>query len=159
MPEPVEGNGGKRQTLFKVTDEPLDSRALEEAVMSEANGALVTFQGVTRRHSRGKRVSYLEYEAYRPMAEKKLQEIGQEIAKKWPIGAIAIHHRVGRLEIGETSLLVVVASPHRKEAFAACRYAVDRIKTVVPIWKKEVWEDGESWVEGEVLADEKDKEV
>jgi len=141
--------------MFRITRDVLEPRALEQLLVNPENGAVVTFQGVVRRHSRGKVVSYLEYEAYAPMAEKMMAQISREVAERWDIREIGIWHRTGRLEIGETSMVVVVASPHRKEAFEACRYTVDRVKTIVPIWKKEVWEDGESWVEGDLLASER----
>lgn len=138
--------------MFKITEEVLDPQAITQEVMREENGAVVTFLGVVRVSSRGKRVLYLEYDAYPEMAEKVMRQIGQEVAQRWPVQDIAIYHRIGHLEIGEVSLVVAVASPHRQEAFEACHYAVERVKQVVPIWKKEVWEDGESWVEGEDLA-------
>ncbi|MBI2888132.1 MAG: molybdenum cofactor biosynthesis protein MoaE [Chloroflexi bacterium] len=138
--------------MFKITTEALDPRALEALLVTQEDGAVATFQGVVRIHSRGKVVSYLEYDAYAPMAEKVMAQIAQEVADRWDVRRVGVWHRTGRLEIGETSMVVVVASPHRKEAFEACRYVVDRVKAIVPIWKKEVWEDGESWVEGETLA-------
>jgi len=107
---------------------------------------VVTFLGATRRTSEGKEVLYLEYEAYEPMARKKLEEIRREVMAKWGLQDVAIAHRFGRLEIEDLSLVVVVASPHRKEAFQACVYIVDRIKESVPIWKKEVFADGQVWV-------------
>ena len=112
----------------------------------DSNGAVVTFLGATRRTSMDKTVLYLEYEGYVPMALKKLREIADEVAQKWPIQDISILHRIGRLEIEDISLVVAIASPHRKEAFQACGYVVDRIKETVPIWKKEVFEDGQVWV-------------
>ena len=141
--------------MFKITRDALDSQALVSEVTKDTDGAIITFLGVVRRYSRDKKVLYLEYQAYEEMAEKVLAEIGEDVKAKWPIGLIAIHHRIGRLEIGEASLLVVVASPHRKEAFEACHYAVERIKKVLPIWKKEVWEDGSSWVEGDELVSQR----
>lgn len=138
--------------LFKVTEEPLDPRALELLLEDPECGALVTFQGVVRRHSRGKVVDYLVYDAYAPMAEKVMAQIADEAKARWPVRQLGIWHRTGRLEIGETSLLVVVGSVHRKEAFEAGLWTIDRIKEILPVWKKEVWEDGESWVEGDVLV-------
>jgi len=137
---------------FRVTDEPLNPRTLEGFLAKPENGAVVTFQGVVRVHSRGRIVDYLEYDAYAPMATKVMAQIGDEIHARWPITDFAVWHRTGRLEIGEASLLVVVTSPHRKEAFEACTWAVDRIKEIVPVWKREVWDDGSSWVEGDVLV-------
>jgi molybdopterin synthase catalytic subunit len=133
---------------FKVTGQPLDPRALEKALENPENGGVVTFLGVVRRHSLGKEVSYLEYEAYEPMCAKIMARIAQELAERWDVQDVGIWHRTGRVEIGEASLLVVTAYPHRKEAFEAAMYCVDRIKEILPVWKKEVWTDGESWVEG-----------
>ena len=137
---------------FKVTEEVLDPRALERELESGDNGAVVTFLGVVRNNSRGRTVSYLEYDAYAPMAIKVMSQIAEEVKARWPITDLGVWHRIGRLEIGDASLLVVVTSPHRKEAFEACHNAVDRIKEIVPVWKKEVWNDGESWVEGDILV-------
>lgn len=133
---------------FRVTDQPLDPRALEQELADPRNGGVVTFLGVVRNHSLGKEVSYLEYEAYEPMCAKVMAQIAQEIADRWGVRHVGIWHRTGRVEIGEASLLVVTAYPHRREAFEAAMYCVDRIKEVLPVWKKEVWTDGESWVEG-----------
>ena len=144
--------------LFRITPDVLDPRALEKLLENPADGAVVTFQGVVRDNSRGKTVSYLEYDAYAPMAVKMMERIAAEVAQKWDIHDVGIWHRTGRLEIGEVSMVVVVASPHRREGFEACLYAVDRIKTIVPIWKKEVWTDGERWVEGDLLVSERDAE-
>lgn len=142
-----------------ITADILDPRALEQSLTKPEHGAVVTFQGVVRNNALGRKVAYLEYQAYAPMAEKVLRQIIGEVAERWSIADMGVWHRTGRLEIGETSLLVVVCSPHRKEAFEACGYAVDRIKAIVPIWKKEVAEDGESWVEGDLLvpAEERSK--
>ena len=133
--------------MILITDEPLDPDAMTSLVFRKSNGAVVTFLGVTRDATAARRVLHLEYEAYRPMADKKLAEIAREVSGAWPIEDVAIAHRVGRLEIGDVSLVVAVASPHRKDAFAASQYAVDRIKQTVPIWKKEFFEGGEVWVE------------
>ena len=132
--------------MIKVTRQELDPQPITASVRRDTNGAVVTFLGTTRRSSQGKEVLYLEYEAYEPMALKELEQIKREVASKWDIDDVAIAHRVGRLEIEDISLVVAVASPHRKEAFQACHYVVDRIKETVPIWKKEVFEDGEAWV-------------
>ena len=140
--------------MFLITDKPLELQSLIAKAVSEEDGAVASFLGVVRRHSRGNTVLYMEYEAYKEMAEKVLRQIGDEVRDRWPVDQVAIHHRVGRLEIGETSLVVVVTSPHRVEAFEACRYAVERVKAIAPIWKKEVWEGGESWVEGDELVAE-----
>ena len=132
--------------LFEVTRDPIDSQDLQNDLVRDAVGAVVTFLGVVRKFSKGKTVVRLEYDAYDEMAVKKLREIGQEMRERWPIEDVAIRHRVGRMEIGEVSLVVVVVSAHRADAFAAAQYAVDRIKQIVPVWKKEVFEDGEVWV-------------
>ncbi len=134
--------------MFKITKAPISSDALFNYVLKDCHGAVVDFSGVVRDHSGDKKTDYLVYEAYEEMAERKMAEIGIEVKERWQIEDIAILHRIGRLEIGEISVLIAVASPHRVEAFAACQYAINRLKEVVPIWKKEVGEDGESWVEG-----------
>ena len=134
--------------MFEITADPIDPDVLYRRVLRDYNGAVVTFAGVVRDHTGDKRTEYLVYKAYAEMAEKKMAEIGAEVKERWDIEDIAILHRVGRLEIGETSVLIAVGSPHRGQAFEACRYAIDRLKEMVPIWKKEVGEDGESWIEG-----------
>ena len=132
--------------MIEITHEPLDPEAITDKVRKDTNGAVVTFLGTTRSVTGGRKVLHLEYEAYRPMADNKLAEISQEMRERWSVEDVSIVHRLGRLEIQDISLVVVVASPHRKEAFAACQYSVDRIKQTVPIWKKEFFEDGEVWV-------------
>ena len=133
--------------MFKITSEDIELGDVVRAVEAGDAGAIVHFLGVVRNNTEGREVSYLEYEAYPPMAEKKMAEIAQEIHEKWGLDRVAMIHRVGRLEIGEVSVAVAVASPHRKEAFEACHYAMNRLKQVVPIWKREVWADGEEeWV-------------
>jgi molybdopterin synthase catalytic subunit len=137
--------------IFKVTADVLDPQAAMEHVRKDESGAVVVFLGVVRNENLGRRVLYLEYDAYPEMAEKVMAQIAEEVRARWPVTDIAMYHRTGRLEIGETSLLVAVSSGHRKEAFAACHYTVDRIKEIVPVWKKEVWEGGEEWIEGSVI--------
>jgi molybdopterin synthase catalytic subunit len=134
--------------VFVITEEPLDPKPLVEAVRRDESGAVVLFYGVVRNENLGRSVQYLEYDAYQEMALKKMRQIGDEIGARFAVTGIGILHRIGRLEIGDTSLLVAVSSAHRKEAFEACHYAVDRIKQTVPIWKKEVWNDGSEWIEG-----------
>ena len=137
--------------IVKITRDPLDEAAITTLVRSladPADGGIVIFQGVVRDNARGKRVRYLEYDAYPEMAEQQMASIAAEVERRWHTGNVALVHRIGRLEIGECSVVVVVACPHRGEAFEACRYAIDTLKTTVPIWKKEVAEDGEEWVEG-----------
>jgi molybdopterin synthase catalytic subunit len=147
-PEPVEGALGP----FEITAEPLDPRPIAEAVRRDASGAVVVFLGVVRDNSMGRRVLYLEYDAYPEMATQVMRRIAEEAAARWPLTGVAMRHRTGRLEIGETSLVIAVSSPHRAEAFAACHHLIDRFKEVVPIWKKEVWEGGEVWIEGEEVG-------
>jgi len=138
--------------LIEITAAPLAPEPFLEHVRRDDSGAVALFLGVVRDNSHGRRVLYLEYDAYAEMAEGKLREVAEEALARWPITDVAIAHRTGRLEIGETSLLVAVSSPHRHDAFAACHHIVNRIKEVVPVWKKEVWEGGEAWIEGDPLA-------
>ena len=127
---------------------PLDVAALERAVGADSNGAICSFVGQVRKQSRGREVQYLEYNAYVPMAEKMLQRIAEEAEAKWAC-QVALAHRIGRIELGEASVVVTVGSPHRAEAFEACRWCIDTLKEDVPIWKKEVCPDGTFWIEGE----------
>ena len=143
--------------LIRVVDSAIDFDEALNAVVAPENGAVVTFRGDTRNHSEGKTVQKLFYEAYEPMAKKKLVEVVEEIRRRWSVEDVALAHRLGRLQIGEISLVVAVGSPHRKEAFLACQYAVDRIKQTVPIWKKEFFEGGEVWVEGAGFTGELEK--
>jgi molybdopterin synthase catalytic subunit len=132
--------------MIKITYDSLDPEQITNQVRQDTNGAVVTFLGTTRIFSEGKRVVKLEYEAYEEMALKKLEEIRQEMRAEFGIEDVAIAHRIGPVDIGQISLVVAVASPHRKEAFLACHKIVDRVKEVVPIWKKEVFEDSSRWV-------------
>jgi molybdopterin synthase catalytic subunit len=132
--------------MIEISYQPLDPERITSEVRKETNGAVVTFLGTTRVFSEGKRVVKLEYEAYEEMALKKLEEVRQEMRAEFGIDDVAIAHRIGPVDIGEISLVVAVASPHRKEAFLACHKVVDRVKEIVPIWKKEVFEDGSRWV-------------
>jgi molybdopterin synthase catalytic subunit len=134
--------------MFAITPERLDPAPLVESVRRNDAGAIALFYGVVRNENLGRAVQYLEYDAYPEMAIKKMREVADEVRAKFPVAEVGVLHRIGRLEIGETSLLVAVSSGHRKEAFEACHYAVDRIKQIVPIWKKEVWADGSEWIEG-----------
>lgn len=126
--------------------ERIDVAALERAVANPAAGAIVTFAGTTRRENAGRRVIRLEYEAYEPMALAEMRKLAQAAGERWKIVRIAIQHRIGFVEIGETSVAIAVAAAHRAEAFAACRFAIDRLKEVVPVWKKEYFDGGEVWV-------------
>lgn len=138
--------------MFKVTQQKLAACEITESVRCPGSGAVLVFEGTVRDSSRGKKVISVEYDAYEPLAEKKLAEIGAQIVRKWPQAKVAILHRLGELQVGETSLVIAVSSPHRAEAFDACRLAIEEIKKIVPIWKKEVWEGGEYWIEGDAPA-------
>lgn len=143
---PVSGGGAD---LFLVTSEELEPQRLTDAVRADESGAVTLFYGVARNNNEGRAVRALEYEAHDTLAEKKLREVGDEVLKRFDITGIGVHHRTGHIEVGETSLLVAVSSAHRREAFEACQFAVDRIKETVPIWKKEIWvEGGSDWVAG-----------
>ena len=137
--------------MFAIVDGRIDVAALISAAQRSDCGAISTFVGTTRvDEGDGASVEYLEYEAYRPMADRKLEEIGAEIEERWDVRQVAIVHRVGRVEPGEASVAIVVAAPRRGPAFEASRYAIERIKEVVPIWKREVWSDGYVWVGSQV---------
>ncbi|HLZ81603.1 MAG TPA: molybdenum cofactor biosynthesis protein MoaE [Ktedonobacteraceae bacterium] len=136
------------ESIIQLTRETLDRNALVEAVTHASAGGIVIFEGVVRDNARGKQVRYLEYDAYIEMAEEQIRVILAEAKQRWDIERVAVAHRFGRLEIGEASVIIVVATPHRAEAFEACRYIIDTLKTTVPIWKKEVATNGEEWVEG-----------
>jgi len=136
------------EPIIQLTREPLDRNALVEAVTHASVGGIVIFEGVVRDNARGKQVRYLEYDAYIEMAKEQIRAIVAEAERRWGVERVAVAHRFGRLEIGETSVIIVVATPHRAEAFEACHYIIDTLKTTVPIWKKEVATDGEEGVEG-----------
>jgi molybdopterin synthase catalytic subunit len=119
-------------------------------------GAIATFVGTVRRENVGRQVAYLEYEAYEPLAVKALSLIADEVAGHWPAVRLAVQHRTGRLEPGEASVVIAAASPHRAEAFQACRYTIERVKQILPVWKREVFAGGEAWVEG-AIADPSDE--
>jgi molybdopterin synthase catalytic subunit len=131
---------------FEIAETPLSLDALTRAIGEETCGAIASFLGVVRGFARGRRVDHLEYDAYPEMAIAKMRQIGDEIRARWPVDRIAIVHRVGRLGVGEASVAIAVASPHRHEALQACAYAIERLKEIVPIWKKEVWSDGAEWI-------------
>jgi molybdopterin synthase catalytic subunit len=132
--------------LFEIVDTPIQVDQVIKKVESRKAGAITTFIGVVREWTKGKRTLYLEYDAYIPMAEKMLANIGEEIQTKWPNTIVAISHRVGRLDISDIAVVIAVSSPHRKAAYEANEYAIERIKQMVPIWKKEHWENGEAWI-------------
>jgi len=142
-------SGGASDDFFVLTRQPIATPELTLALKAPRDGAVVVFEGIVRDHSQGRRTLYLEYEAYEPMAVQKMREIGREAKARHDIDRIGMIHRLGRLEIGETSVAILVTSAHRRAAFAACQYAIDRLKQVVPIWKKEYFEDGAVWAEGE----------
>lgn len=145
---PVSGGEEAGADLFEITRAPIDLNALRARLLTGDSGALVIFDGVVRDNSKGRPTRYLEYEGYEEMALKTMRQIGREIREQWAINCCGISHRLGRLEIGESSVVILITSAHRKIAFAACQYAIDRLKQMVPIWKKEFFEDGEVWVEG-----------
>ncbi len=133
--------------MFRIVEEPIDVGGLILEAQRPDCGAVATFVGTTRvDESSSTSVEYLEYEAYRPMADRKLEEIGAEIRERWEVGHVAIVHRLGRVDPGEASVAIVVSTPKRGPAFEASRYAIERIKDIVPIWKREVWSDGYVWV-------------
>lgn len=134
---------------YDVVTSPIDPRELEAAVSHPGAGAIVTFTGIVRDNSRGQPVTHLEYEAYAEMAVPQMRKIGEEIKERWPEARVAMAHRTGHLEIGEASVVIAVACPHRNEAFEACRWGIDRLKESVPIWKKEHANDGTFWIEGD----------
>lgn len=131
---------------IKVTSEPLNTQACIDLVSDDESGGLVVFIGNVRNSTAERSVQYLDFEAYEPMAVKEMEKIAQEAIDKWGLYDLVIHHRVGRVNIGEAAVVIACSSAHRKESFAACEYAIDTLKETVPIWKKEVFEDGEVWV-------------
>jgi molybdopterin synthase catalytic subunit/molybdopterin converting factor small subunit len=131
---------------FLVTEEPLSLDAVVAEVADQRAGGIATFIGTVRRQSRGREVQHLEYEAYAEMAEDAMALLARDLLDKHELCGIAIHHRVGRVEIGEPSVVIAVSAPHRQHALAACREAIDRLKETVPLWKKEVYEGGEEWI-------------
>lgn len=133
-----------------LTSSPLDLHLLvrEVAGAGTADGAIAIFVGVVRDNNQGRQVAFLEYEAYEPLAVRALQRIQDEAREVWPSTRLGVHHRTGRIELSEASIIIVAASPHRADAFAACRYAIERVKQIVPIWKHEHFEGGDVWLEG-----------
>ena len=134
--------------MIEITNNVINTQSVIDKTLHDSCGAVVTFIGAVRNNSEGKKVLYLEYEAYSKMAQKKLEEIAAEAKKKWPVEEVAVTHRLGRMEIGDISVVIAVSSGHRAAAFQACQYTIDRIKEIVPIWKKEFYEDGSAWIEG-----------
>ena len=140
-------SGGAAADIYRVVTEPLSPDAIADEVDDPGAGGIVIFSGVVRNETGGRPVKFLEYEAHAPMAEVKMREIGETVRGRWPgVKRVAMLHRIGRLEIGEASVLIAVAAAHRGDAFEACRYAIDTLKQTVPVWKKEHFEDGEVWV-------------
>ncbi len=152
---PVSGGAPTSQIVdpeghfFELTRDVIDVRAAENRVLTGSDGAIVTFHGVVRNNTRGRATLRLEYECYEAMAIRKMAEIGREIAGRFQVGRVAMIHRLGTLEIGEASVVVIVASPHRRAAFDAALEGINQLKRLVPVWKKEFFEDGEVWVDGE----------
>src|SRR3989442_15613168 len=145
---PVSGGAiGERRGVVALREEPLDPMAIAEGIRSDADGALVVFQGIVRAHSRGKQVRALVYEAYGSMAIKQMEHLADEARRRWPILDLAIVHRTGTLQVGEVSVVIAVAAAHRGEAFDACEWLIDEVKHTGPIWKKEVYTEGEAWVD------------
>jgi molybdopterin synthase catalytic subunit len=136
--------------IYKLIREPIDLAALSSHVRAPEDGAVVTFDGFVRNQSHNRPTLYLDYEAYESMALAKMREIGAQLHEKYRIHRVAMVHRLGRLEIGETSVFIAVSAPHRAAAFDACRFAIDTLKRTVPIWKKEYFEDGAVWADGEL---------
>jgi molybdopterin synthase catalytic subunit len=135
--------------IYRITRDPIDARAIADELLRPEAGAICIFEGVVRNNSKGKTTRYLEYEGYESMALKTMEEIGRFVRQAWDIDAVGIIHRLGHMDIGETSVAIIITSPHRRASFDACEYAIDRLKKIVPIWKKEFFEDGEVWVEGQ----------
>jgi len=145
--------------LFAIGPAPLALEPLVAAVASQSDGvdgAITTFLGLVRNHNQGRAVTYLEYEAYDALALKAFARIDEEVRQRWPGMRLALHHRTGRLQIGEASVAIVTASPHRGDAFAACRYVIERVKQIVPVWKHEHFDGGDVWIEG-ATADPDDR--
>ena len=131
---------------FRVTEEPLSLQAVVDEVSDESAGAVATFLGTVRRESRGRTVTYLEYEAYAEMAEDVMAQLARDLQERYELCSIAIHHRVGMLGVGEASVVIAVSAPHRQDALAACKDAIDTLKETVPLWKKEIYKGGEEWI-------------
>ncbi|GAA0449340.1 MAG: molybdenum cofactor biosynthesis protein MoaE [Bacillota bacterium] len=134
------------ESLYEIVEEPIQVESLIKKVERRESGAITTFIGTVREWTKGKRTIYLQYQAYIPMAVKMLAKIGDEIGDKWPDTMVAITHRIGHLDISDIAVVIAVSSPHRKAAYEANEYAIERIKQIVPIWKREHWEHGETWI-------------
>ncbi|WP_238403193.1 molybdenum cofactor biosynthesis protein [Paenibacillus mesophilus] len=140
-----QGSAADSTVLHRITTEPLSVDEVCAKVADDDHGATIAFVGTTRRTTFGQRTVLLEYEAYVPMALKTLEQISEEIGARWPGARCAISHRIGAVPVGETSVVIAVSTPHRADCYEASRYAIERLKQIVPIWKKEIWEDGSEW--------------
>ncbi len=138
-----------KSDFFELTTEPLDVGEIARRVVPEECGAVVTLDGFVRRFTKGRETLFLEYEAYKPMAIKEMEKLGAAVREKFDIAHVGIVHRLGKLEIGETSVVISVAAPHRRAAFEACEWLIKELKRTVPIWKKEIYADGETWIAGD----------
>jgi molybdopterin synthase catalytic subunit len=136
----------EEMNFFEIAKDPINTQSVIDKVIQREAGAITTFIGTVRELTHGKKTLYLVYEAYEPMAVKKLAQIGSEIEERWPGSKVAITHRVGKLDITDIAVVIAVSTPHRADAYEANRYAIERIKEIVPIWKKEHWEDGQEWI-------------
>jgi len=145
-------SGGSGSDIYEITREPIDISRLRDSLLEGESGAVVIFDGVARNHTKGRPTRFLEYEGYEAMALKTMAQIIAEVREQWPINRVGIIHRLGRIQISESSVVILVTSAHRRVAFEACQYAIDRLKKIVPIWKKEYFEDGEVWVENPEAA-------
>jgi MoaE-MoaD fusion protein len=159
-PEPSEYTDQVTVSLVAIGVEPLQLDGLIAAVSDRgqatgSDGAVATFLGLVRNHNAGRAVQYLEYEAYEPLALRAFERISEEVAARWPGVRLALHHRIGRIEIGHASVAIAAASAHRADAFSACRYTIERVKQIAPIWKREFFEGGDVWIEG-ATADPED---
>jgi molybdopterin synthase catalytic subunit len=145
----LEESSGEANVFVGLTREAIDAEGIVAAAKSGEDGAVVVFDGIVRNHSRGRRTLHLDYEAYEEMAVRQMRELGRKARERFGVRQVTMVHRLGRLEIGETSVLIVVASAHRSAAFEACRWLIDSIKQIVPIWKRETFADGAVWAPGE----------
>ena len=152
---PVSGGEADSRDIFEITREPIDIGGLRARLLEGDSGAVVIFDGVARNNTKGRRTLHLEYEGYEQMALRTMEQISRELHERWPINRVGMVHRLGRIEITESSVVIIVTSAHRKIAFEACHYAIDRLKKIVPIWKKEFFEDGAVWVENEEASGHK----
>jgi molybdopterin synthase catalytic subunit/molybdopterin converting factor small subunit len=144
---PVSGGEVESRDIFEITREPIEIAGLRARLLEGDSGAVVIFDGVARNNTKGRRTLHLEYEGYDQMALRTMEQIGREVHERWSVNRIGMVHRLGRIDITESSVVIIVTSAHRKIAFEACHYAIDRLKKLVPIWKKEFFEDGAVWVE------------